>query len=184
MPKSHDVVPAEPFVRWLRARHEKLCEDYVPGRGDNGPSKRLAAEIGTNVRTLNDWMNSRACRTTKNPKGRHTDYLDRSSVEEALFRAGVLMWELYPDLDPDEPALERFYCTTCKEDVLVNRSFYCLWCGRRALLLTAETLARAEAQIEKGYSVPHVARVLWRDTSYTRWESLRDMLRRRPKVPA
>ena len=184
MPKSHDVVPAAPFVAWLRERHSRLCENYVPGRGDSGPNIRLAYQVGTNVRTLNDWMNSRAGRCASNPKGHYTECFDRSTVEEALFRADVFMWELYPDLYPEGPPPRQCYCTGCDEDVLVSDTDRCLWCGQRALLLKREVLTEAERLIKAGQTVCDAARILWRDTSYNGWESFRRMLERHFRVYA
>ena len=90
----------------------------------------MAQELGFGMRQL--WRYRNRVVEHKDSSGhRYTSVAEdfpRVSVEEALFRAGVQIWEVYPDLEDDVPMFERRWCETCREETFVDEDDECLWC--------------------------------------------------------
>lgn len=108
MARSADVIPTRPFQEWLE-------------RNVHGDVDGLAARLGWGVRRLFSYRTSEEA------------FLDRPAVEEALFRAGLHLWDIYPEEDFPElyEAFELFeaWCHQCGERRPVERTGACAFCG-------------------------------------------------------
>jgi hypothetical protein len=105
-----DRIPCAPFQQWIENRiafHEKQWEFGGEKCAGSDALQRTAFDLGLSLRRLNGYR--RGVKSAKpNGHGRATkevptDTFSREAVEEALWCAGVFLWEVY--LEADFPAL-------------------------------------------------------------------------------
>lgn len=132
-------IPAKPFADWLNERF-KFYEDQLRYqsvlRGSmlnfgNGPAQKVCEEIGWpgdgGVRKLHRYRHQLMCGSVQTRKlDRHTEFFPRYVVEEALHRAGVGMWELYPDYVVDIELEPDRWCPVC-EEIVTPIDGFCPW---------------------------------------------------------
>lgn len=159
-----EMVPAEPFARWLNQRlawweKRALIESVVkPSRGDVGslgPMQCLLLEIGWSLdsgpRKLYRYRSLRRETTIgKSPRRgirgiavvKPMLECQRAIVEEALHHAGVPFSDLYPDIaaaEAVEPEPQR-WCPMCDEQTTPIGGC-CPWCETRVGPETGQKLA-------------------------------------------
>ena len=110
-PRTLDTVTAAPMRRWLGEQLELLDRTY------DSPMLVLAGKLGMSERRLRDWRDPDRAR------------FDRRSIEDALHRAGIQIWELYPELVPDGAEVTHGWCPTCREESPIDPKGNCLWCS-------------------------------------------------------
>lgn len=95
--RLREPVPVGPFVEWAEHRAAVLRARYADEEStrDDGFS-HLMDDIGwpqdSGARRLYRWRNLED----------FSGYAERAVIEDALWRAGVGFWEIYPDIDDDE----------------------------------------------------------------------------------
>jgi len=88
-------VPAAPLAEFLERKLEGLRGDVL----GVSPYTYLAERLGISEKLLYRWRHELRARG-RGETGREELTIDhgRTSVEEALFRADIFMWEVFPDL--------------------------------------------------------------------------------------
>lgn len=98
--RLREPIPVQPFLDWAQRRAKLLKALYAPNdsQADEGLTY-LLDDIGwpheNGMRRLHRWRTG-----DQNFHG----YAERAIIEDALWRAGVFTWEVYPDLDDEEAA--------------------------------------------------------------------------------
>lgn len=145
----HDPIPVAPFIAWLDTR-------ITANGAEENPLTHALADIGwsddASVRRLYRW--------------RHEVQLaERRDVEDALHRAGVGFWEVYPDPDDDRTADDEDYCWACRAFVATIDEA-CAWCDAPIVHVDLSTLPprgrpelRAAPEPEPSIVVRHRPRV-------------------------
>jgi hypothetical protein len=133
-----EVIPAEPFARWLNERVEYWVRCYGVEEGRRmgeladgitaGPCLRVVHECGWTAdaglrrlhRMRRQLREDRVGRQQRQgikgtPVVGHTDWFERHTVEDALFHAGVPFGDLYPEI-------------AAAEDVALEPDAWCPWC--------------------------------------------------------
>lgn len=156
-------IPATPFIAWLDAELERLRRDTGlaehTGQGgvfQTGATKALAQRLGISERGLLRY------RSGLNSLNQPTDTFPRNLVEDMLDRVGVGMWEVYPDLEAQEPLLEDAYCRSCHETVTPidgDNGPICPWCDRT---VTYDIPQRGYCATEEAMRFPAVDGNCWR----------------------
>lgn len=112
--RSTELVPAEPFVRWLKDQMARLEKDQTIRLHENYPRPpivdALARRLGVHPRALYRYL--RGWKSDGEP----TDTFQLRRVGAMLEHAGVALWEVYPEaaeitLEPD------VWCYRCQEMV-------------------------------------------------------------------
>lgn len=117
---SSDRLPALPLAMWIQRELARLDRDETI----ESPFGRLAHRLGVDSRLLGLW------RDEINSEGVPRFTLPCGSVEDALDRAGVGLWEVFPGIQQEQSARETHrYCPACKESSAVDGDLLCLWCG-------------------------------------------------------
>ena len=97
MPRYERQIPAQPFIDWFDKRRDLIERDLnntpaIKGWGGYafpehcGPTTRLMLELG--------WRESDLRRLRQN---RASGWVDRTWVEDSLWRAGVAFEDVYPE---------------------------------------------------------------------------------------
>lgn len=113
-----DRVPARPLQVWLERQVAllELREDL-----ETTPREHLRRRLGVDEAMLRRWLKARG--RSGNKVATHW----RPTVEDALHRAGVFMFEVFPDL-LDSVEVREGWCPGCDERVLADEEGRCLWC--------------------------------------------------------
>ena len=132
-----DRLPAEPLRKWIQGEIEKasLRED-TSGRKNGAPVKYVATRLGVSDRLVYRWARS----LDHNGTGTIDSY-PAATIEDALERYGVFVWEVFPDIYEDIEICDR-YCRTCGEHVTTGPDHICPWCenNTREPLMKATTV--------------------------------------------
>ena len=97
-----DRLPAVPLSIWVQHTLEKLAREY------DGPSRVLAERL-------------------ENSEGFPTFSFKAETVEGALARGEIQLWEVFHDAEVFAPRREGF-CSNCDEVVGATAKGRCLWC--------------------------------------------------------
>jgi hypothetical protein len=108
-------LPAIPLSIWVQHTLDKLAREY------DWPSRVLADRLGISERQIYCWE-----RQEDSERVPAFSFYAKT-VEDALARGEVGMWEVFPE--PPEPGLLREgYCTRCDEIVSATTLSRCVWC--------------------------------------------------------
>ena len=123
-----DPIPAGPFIAWLTQRflHYRDQElKWCPSLSTTGAAVKLGKEIGwegpAGQRRLYDFRNGVKRKGHGNASGGPRLYAELALVEDALWRAGVEFWEVYPEeqypaLYRDIPPEPACWCPNCARE--------------------------------------------------------------------
>lgn len=151
---ARETVPAAPFVAWLERQIEQ-----EPDRAT------VAFRLGVHERILYRWTRS------QDGQGRPTDTYLRSTVEDALHRAGTDFGDVYPDLvagGEDIDLEPDAYCASCR-DIVTPISGQCPWCDRAT---TSELPSRLYCPREDAMRYPANDGNCWRCGSELKQQTL------------
>ena len=121
MPRTKDVLPARPFIDWLKERQERHLNVDLNAPGEMGvPTKEsFARSLGVSERFVKRYLRE------------HTGaYVERRAVEDVLAHVGVGIWELYPELADEHSDIRDRYCSSCRDRVTTGPDELCPWCER------------------------------------------------------
>ncbi len=116
-----EPVDAAPFVAWLERQIAHITADETLWRTTSGGSALppdATKILGERLGVHEDWLRKGAWT--------RSGQLERATVEDALDRAGVAWFDVFPDDAPDEIEPDGF-CGRCHE-VVTPISGACPWC--------------------------------------------------------
>ena len=138
MAPVQETVPAAPFAQWLNRRLGQIA-----ARADTefrGAVEALVYELGWDTPTLNAgirklyrFRHQLMSGSRGGVKGsRPADTFPRETVEEALYHAGVMFDDIYPEIAAEEDVeLEPdAFCHGCRDQVIPIDGC-CPWCDWR-----------------------------------------------------
>lgn len=144
-PMIVEQLSPHPFRQWCAWRIDPLNWDQEdsPAVEDSAVSQ-LAFDLGVGERKLHRWRNENKS-------------LERIEVEEALDRADVLFWEVYPDHEDPKGAAST---------------------PGAAARLSDEQLIELHAVHGRGVPIKVLAERVWERAGYAHWRSAEDSIRR------
>jgi hypothetical protein len=150
---SDGYLDPQPFRDWYRKQKERLTP------------AQIAEQLDVDSRSLRRW---------DDPKSK----IRRTDLEAALEGSEFVLWDIYPEFQPASAERTHGYCTGCKEEVPVDGSLACLWCGRkswkgrsgveprRGSKLTDDQLRSLHKMNQAGATLTELGRRIWRATGY------------------
>ncbi len=123
---GEQYLPAAPFIAWLADQEERLraAPHSTGGLMARQPVRKvLARRLGITDRTL------RRFTLSQNGDGAPVTSFAQEAIEDMLWRAGVELWEVYPQPEVVVPADET--CDRCSEPVTPiweKGALVCPWC--------------------------------------------------------
>lgn len=117
-PCHPDRLPAQPLTDWLDAELERF---EARADLDTTPREALRRRLGVDEKLLRRWLRGHG--SNDRPTVSHP----APTVEDALHRAGVFTFEVYPHA-LDDVEVREGYCLGCDERVLADEAGRCLWC--------------------------------------------------------
>lgn len=125
-PAADDRLPAAPLAAWIQREIDRanLRDDItrlINGKRE-GAIAHLANRLGVDPGMVSRWRDGTD--HDRNP----TDSQPRETVEDALDRYGVFIWEVFPDLPELAADMADRWCGWCAETVTVGDDLLCPWC--------------------------------------------------------